>query len=85
MDKAKDIVPTLLALAGMAALCVSPTMSTALTIVAASALWGFHFYFTRPPPPGPEVARFVQIEADMAAMSKKLDSIATAVNMRQLR
>ncbi len=85
MDKATALLPTILAIAAMAALCVSPTMPTAMTIIACSALWGFHFYYTRPPPPGPEVTRFVQIEADMAALAKKLDSVATAVNMRQLR
>ena len=85
MDKALRLLPSLLAIAGMAALCVEPTLATALTIISASALWGFHFYFTLPPPPGPEVARFVQIEADLAALTKKLDSLATAINMRQLR
>mgnify|MGYP001578584166 FL=1 len=70
----------------MALLCVSPTIATAISIIVASTLWGFHFYVSRPVPPPPGAAvDLVQLEQTVADMRKQLDSLKTAVNMRQLR
>ncbi len=61
------------------------TYIAVVVVLCATFIWGFHFYFTLPPPPGPDVVRLDKLEADLAALAKKVDSIATAVNMRQLR
>ncbi len=48
-------------------------------------MWAFHFYLTLPPPPGPDLVHLTKLDQQVDALTKQIDSLKTAVNMRQLR
>ncbi len=62
-----------------------PNGAATWAIGLTATLWGFCFYLTKPVPPPVDEARLVQLDQAIKDQAKQLDSLKTAVNMRQLR
>lgn len=89
MDKLLNYLPSVLLIATFVALWGNPPSWDAAAILGVSAvLWAFTFFVTRPAPPPPppfDEARILYLEGAVKDLTKQLDSVKTAVNMRQIR
>lgn len=84
LDKAIQLLPSAFLIVVVALSYGNPPLQAAGPMAVAAFLWGFTFYVTRPLPPRDD-EKIAQLESRIDDLAKQLDSVRSAVSMRQLR